>query len=119
MIEQVFIAITELIAIWLIQDKRDHYRKFASIFGLLGQPFWFYASYTADQWGSFFLCFFFTAAWLKSLNEYWIKDKPQLTNNQYYDLILDALDKATAEKKSNLDYKDYIRRVLKEALNVK
>ena len=116
MIEQVCIAVTELIAIWLIHDKRDHYSKFASI---LRTPFWFYASYTADQWGSFFLCFFFTAAWLKSLNEYWIKDKPPLTNKQYYDLIVDAVEKATAEKKTTLDYKDYISRVLKEALNVK
>lgn len=117
MIEQVFIALTELIAIWLIQDKRFEYRKFACVFGLLGQPFWFYASYTASQWGSFVLCFFFTAAWLKALKEYWIDQKNTLTNEQYWILIEDAIDKL--ENKSRMDYKDYLKRIVKESLSIK
>jgi hypothetical protein len=72
MIEQFIIAVTELIALWLIQSNDDKYRKYACIFGLFGQPFWFYSSYIAHQWGTFALCFFFTAAWFKSLYEYWL-----------------------------------------------
>jgi hypothetical protein len=119
MIEQLFIAITELIAVWLIQDKRIEYRKFACIFGLLGQPFWFYASYIADQWGAFTLCFFFTVAWVKSLKEYWIdvKDVQRLSNDEYYILLVDAVDKL--ENNHRLNYKDYIKRIMREALNAR
>lgn len=116
MIEQAFIALTELIAIWLLQSKATKYRKWACIFGLLGQPFWFYASYEANQWGAFILCFFFTMAWIKSLNDYWLVKKPSITNEDYYQLINDALDQTINSTK--LDCKDYIRRVLKEALKI-
>ena len=116
MIEQVFIAFTELIAIWLLQAKSTEYRKWACIFGLLGQPFWFYASYEANQWGAFTLCFFFTLAWLKSLKDYWFAKKKSISNEDYYQLIMDALDKT--ENSTKMDCKDYIRRVLKEILKI-
>jgi hypothetical protein len=115
-IEQAFIALTELIAIWLLQSKTSQYRKWASIFGLLGQPFWFYASYQASQWGAFTLCFFFTLAWLKSLNDYWLVKKQTISNEDYYQLISDALE--NTQNTTKLDCKDYIRRVLKEALKI-
>ena len=117
MIEQAFIVVTELIAIWLIQDKNKEHRKWACVFGLLGQPFWFYASYQADQWGAFVLCFFFTAAWCKGLKDNWLTKNQGMTNQDYYDLIIDAVDNISNESK--LDYKDYINRVLKEALKIK
>lgn len=120
MIDQIFIAVTELIAIWLIQDKRIEYRKYACLFGLLGQPFWFYSSFMADQWGAFVLCFFFTAAWIKGLKEYWIypetNSKP--SKDEYYELLIDALNKLE-NGQNRLDYKDYIKRIMKEALGIK
>ena len=118
MIVQIFIAVTELIAIWLMQDKRADFRKFAPVFGMLGQPFWFYSSFIAEQWGAFTMCFFFTAAWVKGFKEHWFdeRNKP-MTSEQYYDLICDAVEKIGTETK--LDYKDYVRRVLKEALEHK
>jgi hypothetical protein len=117
MIEQTFIALTELIAIWLIQEKRKEYRKWACIFGLLGQPFWFYAAFNADQWGAFILCFFFTLAWLKSFKDNWLSPVKGMTNEDYYQLIIEAVDKLT--QTSEYDHKDYINRVLREALKIK
>jgi len=116
MIEQVFIAVTELIAIWLLQDKRKEFRKWACVFGLLGQPFWFYSSYQANQWGAFVLCFFFTAAWLKVIKDYWFTPEKGMTNDDYYQLIIEAVDKLSQDEK--MDYKNYINRVLKEALRI-
>jgi len=55
MIEQIFIAVTELIAIYLMQSEKYTYRKYSSIFGLLAQPFWAYASFTNQQWGALFI----------------------------------------------------------------
>lgn len=116
MIEQIFIAVTELIAVFLIQSKNENHAKWASVFGLLGQPFWFYASYKANQFGQFSLCFFFTAAWAKSYYEHWIKAKPSITKDGYYMLICDAVDKIG--ENTMLDYKDYVKRVSKEALDI-
>lgn len=118
MIVQIFIAVTELIAIWFMQDKRTEFRKFAPVFGMLGQPFWFYSSYMAEQWGAFVMCFFFTFAWIKGFKEHWFDErKNEMTSEQYYELICDAVDRIGGDSK--LDYKDYVRRVLKEALERK
>jgi len=71
-VDQVAIALTGAIAIWLSQDKRETWRKNACLFGLVGQPFWFYSAYNAEQWGVFVLCFFYTWAWLKGVKNHWL-----------------------------------------------
>ena len=73
--EQVFIAFTGVIAIFLSQSLDSKLRKFSSIFGLCGQPFWFYTSYKHNQWGIFILCFFYTYSWATGLYNYWIRKK--------------------------------------------
>ena len=44
-------------------------------FGLAGQPFWFYTTWQAEQWGIFILSFFYAGAWAKGIYNYWIKTK--------------------------------------------
>ena len=72
MIDQILIGLTGGVAIWLTQDKRESVRRFACLFGLAGQPFWFYSSYDAEQWGIFALCFLYAWAWLKGFKIHWI-----------------------------------------------
>lgn len=60
-------------AVWLSQDPRDEWRKFASIFGLIGQPFWFYSAYSAGQWGIFALCFLYTFSWARGFRNNWMR----------------------------------------------
>ena len=69
--EQIGIALTGLVAIWLTQHPKAAYRRFACIFGLLGQPFWFYSAYMNAQWGIFVLCIFYTLAWARGVRTYW------------------------------------------------
>lgn len=71
--EQIAIAVTGVVAIWLSQDKRESYRRYACLFGLAGQPFWFYSAWSADQYGIFMLCFLYTWAWIKGVRTHWIK----------------------------------------------
>jgi len=71
--EQVAIAFTGVIAIWLSQDSREGWRRWACIFGLVGQPFWFYAAWHAQQWGIFALCFLYTLAWAKGFRNGWLR----------------------------------------------
>ena len=73
--EQVAIAMTGVVAIWLSQDSRANWRRWACVFGIAGQPFWFYAAYSAEQWGIFALCFLYTYAWLKGVRTNWLAPK--------------------------------------------
>jgi hypothetical protein len=70
--EQLAIMVTGATAIWLSQDKNPVRRKYACLFGLAGQPFWFYSAYTAEQWGIFGLCFLYTWAWIKGFRNHWM-----------------------------------------------
>lgn len=70
--DQIMIAITGVAAIWLSQDKLDSRRKWACIFGMVGQPFWMYTTYQAEQWGIFILTFAYTAGWAKGIYNNWI-----------------------------------------------
>ena len=45
MMIQIIILLTGAIAIWLTQQPNEKLKKYACIFGLIGQPFWFYAAY--------------------------------------------------------------------------
>lgn len=70
--DQVFIGLFGVTAIFLSQQKNTKYKKYACIAGLLSQPFWFYAAYQAEQWGIFALSFLYTYAWLVGLKNNWI-----------------------------------------------
>lgn len=59
------IAVTGVLAIWLVQSPNDNARNVAPFLGLLGQPFWMYATFVAEQWGIFALTFFYTIAWAR------------------------------------------------------
>ncbi|MCG3884151.1 hypothetical protein I3271_05575 [Photobacterium leiognathi] len=70
---QVAIAITSAIAIYLTNSKHDKFRKYAPIFGLLGEPFWIYTSYTNHQWGVMALALFYSYSWFIGLRNSWFK----------------------------------------------
>ncbi len=68
---QLMIGITGVVAIYLSQHKSDNIRKYACLFGLAGQPFWFYSAYKADQWGIFILCIMYTISWITGIKNNW------------------------------------------------
>lgn len=70
--EQIAIAFTGVVGIWLVNDHRTAWRRYACLFGLAGQPFWFYSAYTAEQWGILILTLFYTYAWFKGFRFYWL-----------------------------------------------
>lgn len=75
MIEQVMIGICGVSSVWLSQSPLSSTRRWAPVFGLIAQPFWFYSTYQAAQWGIFGLCFLYTFAWTRGLYTYWIAEK--------------------------------------------
>jgi hypothetical protein len=73
MIEQVAIALTGVTAIFLTQSRSERVRKYACLFGMVGQPFWMFSAATAEQWGILLLTFFYTFAWAKGVWTHWIR----------------------------------------------
>lgn len=71
MIDQIGIAVLGVSAVGLSQAKSPKARRWAPIFGVLGQPFWFYTTFVAEQWGIFALTFLYTAAWGRGVYNGW------------------------------------------------
>lgn len=67
---QIIIFITSASAIWLVNSPDPEMRFLAAIFGIIGQPLWFYESYKAKQWGVFASCFFFLGGWIFGIVNY-------------------------------------------------
>ena len=70
---QIMILIFGCSAIWLVARK-EHWRKWGYIIGLLAQPFWFYSSIVNKQWGILILTIFYTYSWAMGIYNYWIKE---------------------------------------------
>lgn len=73
MVEQILIALTGVTAVFLSQQGNANLKKFACLFGIAGQPFWFYSAFTNEQWGIFLLCVFYSYAWGVGVYNNWIK----------------------------------------------
>jgi len=72
MMAQLGIALLGVTAIWLSQSRNQQMRRYACLFGLAGQPFWFWSAISANQWGIFVLCCFYTVAWGRGVKSNWI-----------------------------------------------
>lgn len=74
MIEQIAIGLTGVVAIFLTQCESLAWRRYACLFGLVGQPAWFYATWKAGQWGIFGISFLYLFSWLLGFWRYWIRE---------------------------------------------
>jgi hypothetical protein len=81
-VDQIGITLSGIVAVWLTQDKRAAWRRFACIFGMLAQPFWFYAAWKAEQWGIFAVCMLYTYAWARGLWIHWLSPHPAARQRQ-------------------------------------
>ena len=72
MTAQIGIALFGVAAIWLSQASSAEQRRYACLFGLAGQPFWFWSAYSAQQWGIFLLCVLYTLSWIRGVRTHWL-----------------------------------------------
>lgn len=72
MISQIAIMILGASAIWLV-GRKESWKRWGYILGMLSQPFWFYTAYTNEQWGILIMCIFYTYSWGSGIYNYWIK----------------------------------------------
>lgn len=73
MIEQIVVCICSVAGVFLSQDTRFSRRRYACVFGLISQPFWFYITWKAGQYGIFSLGFLYLFSWLRGFYVHWAK----------------------------------------------
>lgn len=71
---QVAILVLSGSSIWFI-GRKEEWRKWGYLLGLISQPFWLYSTYTGEQWGIFALGIWYTYAWLQGIWNYIIEPK--------------------------------------------
>lgn len=77
--EQLGIAIFGVSGVILSQVRSAKARKWAPVMGLIGQVFWFWASFVGKQWGMLFMSFIYTAAWMLGIyNQWFAKSEPKV-----------------------------------------
>jgi nicotinamide riboside transporter PnuC len=72
MFNQIGIIIFGCSAIWLV-SRKEEWKRWGYILGLLGQPFWFYSAWENKQYGIMILTAFYTYSWSQGIYNYWIK----------------------------------------------
>ena len=71
-ISQIAVMIFGAGAIWLV-GRKEHWRRWGYIFGLIGQPFWIYSFISNHQYGMLAMTAFYTYSWAMGIYNYWIK----------------------------------------------
>lgn len=103
MIAQIGIALTGAIAISLVQSRDLRVSRWACIFGLAGQPFWFASALSTGQWGTFFVCCLYAASWTVGLWRNWIQPwiEERRRNRLAHEIaILDDMQRKAQAKRS-------------------
>lgn len=73
MIAQLCILLLGVGAVYLANDPRESWRRWASVVGLASQPFWFYATIKAHQWGIVAAAVLYTCMWGRGFYHAWVK----------------------------------------------
>jgi len=74
-IGQVIIPISACLAIWLLARDDLRLRRWGPLAGLAGQPFWFVATISAEQWGMLVVATWFTWVYLEASYRYWLQSR--------------------------------------------
>lgn len=69
---QIGIAVCGVTAVYLSQDARAARRRWSSVFGLAGQPFWAWEAISHQQWGILGLTLLYGFSWARGYYANWI-----------------------------------------------
>lgn len=71
---QIMIFFLSAASIWFV-SRREKWKRWGFIIGLVSQPFWLYETYMSEQWGMFAVSVFYTYSWCQGIYNYWIKEE--------------------------------------------
>lgn len=63
---QVLMAVTGLVAIYMATSLDPAMRRWAAVFGLLGQPAWLYVTWQHGEFGMFVVSVAYSVIWLRA-----------------------------------------------------
>ncbi len=72
-LSQAGIVIFGASAVYLV-GRTDKWKRWGYVLGLCAQPFWFYTTWQAEQWGIFAISIWYAYSWANGIYNYWIKD---------------------------------------------
>lgn len=70
---QVVLFLTGAVAVYLTQQHDEELKRYSSLFGMAGQPFWYYTTLSTGQYGVFLLTIIYTYCWSLGIYNNWIK----------------------------------------------
>lgn len=69
---QIGIAVTGVVAIWLVQEPDSRWYRWGCLIGFIGQPLWFIMAWMNAQWGIFVLCIFCALSWYRGVHKHFV-----------------------------------------------
>lgn len=66
---QIGIMIFGATAVFLVGTK-GKWRRWGYVCGMCAQPFWYWTTWENQQWGIFFLCFFYSFSWINGFRNH-------------------------------------------------
>ncbi len=75
MLTQVPLTILSLLAIFCVTSRSQAVQKWGPVFGLCSQPFWLWATYSAQQWGMLLLSFVYVGMWVRGIRNAWTTNR--------------------------------------------
>jgi len=71
-ISQIAVMVFGASAIWMV-GRKEHWRRWGYILGLIGQPFWIYSFIHNEQYGMLIMTAFYSYSWAMGVYNFWIK----------------------------------------------
>jgi hypothetical protein len=73
-ISQIWMVIFGCGSIWLL-GRREDWRRWGYIAGLVSQPAWLFSGFYHHQWGLVLISVWYTYSWIQGVWNFWIKTK--------------------------------------------
>lgn len=75
-LDLLWIGVWGAAAAWLSQSRTEALRRWASVFGLAGLPWWFHAAWAQADWRLLAIAMLYLAAWLRGAWVHWRAPQP-------------------------------------------
>jgi hypothetical protein len=72
-VQQIGVLLFSLPAAFLAGSEVHRTRRWAYLFGMLAQPFWFWISVSSGLWGVFALSCFYAFCWARGFYNHWVR----------------------------------------------
>jgi len=74
-LDQLAIMLTGVISAWVLNAPTERVRRWGCIIGLIGQPAWFWSTWSHAQWGMLAVTVGYTAAFLRGVWVMWVRPR--------------------------------------------